>query len=174
MTPNNQKPKAKTFHVRNQLEVIEFDGNMISGATTERANDPRWTEINIYKTTGGSYVIHRIGRSVVYHVRGSECNYGIATNVTKLPEDAEPCATCQPGFPDELDAEDIVDFEIDIHSAEVCTAVELPHRLTHRKINRDTGKEERFMSSVSRRALQGALDADPDLTNAVMNVRKVS
>lgn len=174
MMPDDQKPRVKTFHVRNQLEVIEFEGNMISGATTERSDDPRWTEINIYKTVGGSYVIQRIGRSVVYHVRGSECNYGIATRVDKLPSDAEPCKICNPGFPEDLDVEDIVDFEIDIHSAEVCTAAELPHRLTHKKTNRETGKEERFMSSVSRRALQGALDADEDLTNAVMNVRKVS
>jgi hypothetical protein len=174
MTPDDKKPGAKTFHVRNQLEVIEFEGKQISGATTERPEDPRWTEINIYKTAGGSYVIQRIGRSVVYHVHGSECNYGIATRVDKLPEDAEPCNVCNPGLPEDLDPEDIVDFEIDIHSAEVCNAAELPHRLTHKKINRDTGKEERFMSSVSRRALQGALDADADLTHAVMNVRKVS
>lgn len=174
MMPGDKKPRAKTFHVRNQLEVIEFEGKMISGATTERPDDPRWTEINIYKTVGGSYVIERIGRSVVYHVHGSECNYGIATRVENLPDDAEPCKFCNPGAQEDLFAEDLVDFEIDIHSAEVCSAAELPQRLTHKKVNRDTGKEERFMSSVSRRALQGALDADQELTNAVMNVRKVS
>lgn len=168
-------PEQRTkFQVKNQLEVIEFEGDLIAEATTERPNDPRWTEINIYRTTGGSYVIHRVGRSVVYHLHGSECNYGIATAGAKLPRDAEPCPTCKPASPEELFQEDLFDLEIDIHSAEVCTAVELPQRLTHKKVNRSTGQEERFMSSVSRRALQGALDADPGLASAVMNVRRVS
>jgi hypothetical protein len=163
------------YRVPNHLEVFEFDGQLISSASTERTDDPRWTELNIYRTDSGRYVIHRVGKSVVYHARGGPCNFGVATPGEDLPDDAEPCRRCRPPATDDPDfnPRDHYELEQDFHSAVVCTGPEVPQRLTRRGENRATGAPEDFMSSVSRRALQGAIDHDPDLRAAVTSVRRV-
>ena len=174
--------QAKKYRIKkSQLDVIEFEGRLISEATTEHPSNPRWTEIKIYKTLGGRYIVQRIGKSVVYHLSGSTCNFGIPTLGSDLPEDSEPCSDCHPpvvhpwdGTPaSKTDLAQTYNLETSRYSADDCDGASLPHLLTHRKLNRATGKEESFMSSVSLRALQSALTADPDLAPAVLSVQRI-
>lgn len=167
-----------THRVRNHLEVIEFEGELIAEASTERQDDPRWTEIKIYRTDAGRYVVHRTGRSVVYHVAGGPCNFGVATRGSDLPPDAEPCRpqnkrqgrSCLPPGPDDpgFDPSAEYEMELDLHSADVCNPEEVP-----RKLSQFRGGTE-MMSSVSRRALQEAVDNDPALKSVLTeHVRRV-
>lgn len=48
--------------------VIVFDGVQIGHVTSKRPNAPRWTEMSMYLTEGGAYVLEKIGRSVVCHM----------------------------------------------------------------------------------------------------------
>jgi len=167
-----------SYRVMNHLEVIEFNGRLIATASTERQDDPRWTEIKIYRTDSGRYVVHRTGRSVVYHHLDGPCNFGIATRGRDLPPDAEPCRptnkrqgrSCLPPAmdADAFDPDATYEMEMDLHSADVCEAEDVP-----RKLSQFRGGNE-VMSSVSRRALQTAVDADPDLRAALTaQVRRV-
>lgn len=56
------------FIVQDRLREIEFSGRELGRATTEKDDSLRWTEIVIYKTSGGKYIIERLGRSLIYHV----------------------------------------------------------------------------------------------------------
>lgn len=164
--------------VMNHLEVIEFDGERVATASTERQDDPRWTEIEIFRTDGGRYVVHRVGRSVVYHVADGPCNFGIGTRGADLPPDAEPCRpsnkrqgrSCRPPAQDDpaFDPDATYEMELDLHSADVCAPEEVPRKLSQWRGGNET------MSSVSRRALQEAVDRDPELRAALTaSVRRV-
>jgi hypothetical protein len=166
------------YRIKNHLEDIEFNGLLIAEASTERVDDPRWTEIQIYRTDGGQYVVHRVGRSVVYHVADGPCNFGVTTLGARLPEDAEPCRprnkrfgrSCEPPARDDphFDPDAAYEMELDLHSADVCSATEVPRRLSQSR----GGTES--MSSVSHRALRVAIETDPDLRAALTaQIRRV-
>jgi hypothetical protein len=50
--------------------VVEFDGQLLAEVSSRRANAPRWTELRLYKTDGGMYVLEKVGASVVVHAPG--------------------------------------------------------------------------------------------------------
>jgi hypothetical protein len=60
-----------THKVRDgNTRVIEFDGDMLAEVSSRRAQNPRWTELRLYRTDAGVYVLEKIGASVVLHVPG--------------------------------------------------------------------------------------------------------
>lgn len=60
-----------TYQVRDgQTRTIEFDGEMLAEVSSRRAHNPRWTELRLYRTDAGVYVLEKIGASVVLHVPG--------------------------------------------------------------------------------------------------------
>lgn len=103
-----------------------FHGALITDVTTEASTLPRWTEIELYRFTDGTarYLVHIIGRSVIYHRSGSVCNSGVPTPMFDLTEDAEPCPRCRPPKYVDSDQDDIVvDVESDRHTVAVCATV---------------------------------------------------
>lgn len=46
---------------------IEFDGTMLAEVSSRRSGAPRWTELRLYKTDSGIFVLEKVGRSVVLH-----------------------------------------------------------------------------------------------------------
>ena len=58
--------------LRNGDQRVHFDGELLSSASSEHgyqgARKPRWTEISIYRTDEGKYVVSKIGKSRVVHV----------------------------------------------------------------------------------------------------------
>ena len=54
--------------VRDGLRVITFDGDRLGHVTSWRSSAPRWTEMSLYRTEGGSFVLEKVGRSVMCHV----------------------------------------------------------------------------------------------------------
>lgn len=114
------QPTQSLIRVLDVDHVLEFQGELVADVTTEVPHQSRWTEMELYRLTDGTgrYVVHIVGRSVLYHVHDGECNSGSATDAAELPDDAEPCSTCKPNR-DLVDGE-ILDFEVDRHSAYVC------------------------------------------------------
>jgi hypothetical protein len=47
--------------------VIKFNGQKIAEVSSRRAGNPRWTELHLYRTDGGKYVLEKVGASVVLH-----------------------------------------------------------------------------------------------------------
>ncbi|MGB5244470.1 MAG: hypothetical protein WBN50_12685 [Lutimonas sp.] len=57
-----------SFSVRDgRIKQIQFDGDMLAEMTSRRRGAPRWTEMRLYKTDGGTYVLEKIGVSTVVH-----------------------------------------------------------------------------------------------------------
>jgi hypothetical protein len=83
------------FTARNGAERYVFDGVRLASVSTDDGSLLRWTEITIYRTEAGKYVVEKIGRSVVYHSMDG-CDFGIKTDREELIEEAQPCPICKP------------------------------------------------------------------------------
>jgi hypothetical protein len=51
------------FCLKDEDRNIEFRGRLLASASSEEPGKTRWTEVEIYKTVGGNYVVSTIGRS---------------------------------------------------------------------------------------------------------------
>lgn len=61
---------ATTHQVRDGSRLLTFEGELIASISSEKDDSARWTEMSLYRTAGGSYVLEKVGRSVVTHVPG--------------------------------------------------------------------------------------------------------
>jgi hypothetical protein len=60
--------------VRDGIKLLRFDGVLL-GHVSSQSDQPRWTEMSVYKTWpasqhDGIYVLEKVGRSVLTHVPG--------------------------------------------------------------------------------------------------------
>lgn len=53
--------------VRDGGRVLRFRASVLGAATSQRGSAPRWSELVVYRLEDGSYLISKIGRSVVAH-----------------------------------------------------------------------------------------------------------
>ena len=60
---------AQTHQVRDGSRLLTFEGECLASISSRNAS-PRWTELTVYRTAGGFYVLEKIGRSVVTHMPG--------------------------------------------------------------------------------------------------------
>jgi len=65
------------YQVQDGSRVLTFDGVLLGSASSKRSGSPRWSELRLYKTTGGSYVLEKIGRSTVLHEPGCSSIIGV-------------------------------------------------------------------------------------------------
>lgn len=148
--------------------TYSFNGRLLGHATTERENSYRWTEIDIYRTDGGNYIISRLGKSLVYHAGDSECtSMGIPIKGERIREEAEPCERCDPKIPedDDFDPEELFIAEKTMSSAEV---VEDATKVADSLSTWDKGRQMRRLSSVASEALHKAAATDPELLNNIL------
>lgn len=54
--------------VRNGPRLLTFEGHLLGHVSSKRPGVYRWTDLTLYLTEGGSYVLERVGRSVVTHM----------------------------------------------------------------------------------------------------------
>lgn len=156
---------ADTIKVRDQDRVLEFVGERIGFASSESPTSLRWTEIEIYRTEAGNYVVHRIGVSLVFHVltggSGRNCKSGRVTDGADImrDRDAEPCPDCRPVL---MEVERYRQ-ETDRHSAE---AVAEPQELMKAlSLTRENGAP--YLSAVASAALREAAEHDQRLASLV-------
>lgn len=89
------------IQVKDGSRTLQFNGKLLGKSSSWRAGSTRWIEFELYKTENGSYVLSRVGVSVVYH--GAACGlvkrYGLnETKVEDLRHDVVPCEECRPSF----------------------------------------------------------------------------
>lgn len=87
------------FEVKDSSRTLQFNGKLLSKSSSWRKGSVRWIEFALYKTENGSYVLSRIGVSLIYH--GATCEkverYNLIDEFTdKLEKDAIPCEECYP------------------------------------------------------------------------------
>lgn len=87
------------FEVKDSSRTLQFNGRLLSKSSSWRRGSTRWIEFELYKTDNGSYILSRIGVSLVYH--GAACplikKYGLnEVNADELDDAAIPCEECYP------------------------------------------------------------------------------
>lgn len=85
--------------VKDGSRTLQFNGRLLGESSSWRRGSTRWIEFQLYKTENGSYVLSRVGVSLVYH--GAACalvkRYGLVEmSSDTLSEDALPCEECNP------------------------------------------------------------------------------
>jgi hypothetical protein len=155
---------------RNGDEMFVFDGEELGHASTDDDGDlPRWTEITIWRTKAGKYVIEKVACSVVYHTLDG-CDRGIIRDAdSSLDPDSQPCLVCRP----DILVADQVKIETNRYVTFVTenapAAVEAL-RLTDIDPDSD-GFGTVFMPNVARRALAEAAERDQSIKDAFLTQR---
>ncbi len=86
------------YEVKDGTRTLQFNGKKLAASSSWRRGSTRWIEFELYKTENGSYVLSRVGISLVYH--GAACplvaRYGLTeTRSSELNEAAISCEICQ-------------------------------------------------------------------------------
>lgn len=87
--------------IKDGSRTLQFEGQLLGESSSWRRGSVRWIEFKLYKTESGSYVLSRVGVSLVFH--GAACplvkRYSLVEVATeKLSEDAIPCEECIPNL----------------------------------------------------------------------------
>lgn len=175
----SRSPETKNYRIIATPEIYEFTGRLIAFATSEDPTDEdclRWTEIYIYRTQGGNYVSHVIGRSLIYHDAGTNgCRRGKLTRVHSLlqqernndVDESVPCPECTPLTLEELPASANIRVETDRHTVRKAEDVNTLVSNLQQRRQRDGSM---YLSTVSQTALAMAAENDPSLGDTRMTV----
>jgi hypothetical protein len=87
------------YEVRDGSRILQFNGQLLAHSTSKNEESLRWIEFLLYKTESGSYIISRVGVSIIYH--GAACYLVSKYNLSEaappeLKVNAYPCHECQP------------------------------------------------------------------------------
>ena len=87
------------FEVKDGTRTLQFKGQLLAESTSWRRGSTRWIEFELYKTENGSYILSRVGISLIYH--GAACalvkRYALTeAEFRSINEDSLPCEECNP------------------------------------------------------------------------------
>ena len=87
------------FEVKDGARSLQFNGKLLGKSTSWRRGSTRWIEFELYRTDSGSYILSRVGVSLVFH--GAACplvkRYGLQEmDFNSLNLSATPCEQCSP------------------------------------------------------------------------------
>lgn len=148
------------FEVKDGARTLQFNGKLLGRSSSERRDSTRWIEFELYRTESGSYILSRIGVSLVFH--GAACPLVRRYSLTEvsfddLQDEAIPCEDCDPAeevelvFPEKYrywalvsdDPEDILDA-----------------------LYKYDDNDMRYLTNVAQRLLERAAMADADIADA--------
>lgn len=89
------------YQVKDGSRTLQFNGRLLGKSSSWRRGSTRWIEFELYKTENGSYILSRVGVSLVFH--GAACalvkRYGLVeASSDVLVDDALPCEECNPSY----------------------------------------------------------------------------
>ncbi len=145
------------YEVRDGSRTLTFNGELLGASSSYRRGSTRWIEFELYKTESGSYVLSRVGVSVVFHSGACELvtKYGLHdSSVSELSTDAVPCDSCQPTYEAQL-----VFPEKYRYWAQVSDD---PQAVLDALYKYDEGGA-RYLTWVARRVLEEAADNDSEI-----------
>lgn len=142
------------YEVKDGSRTLQFEGTLLGESSSFRRDSTRWIEFKLYKTTSGSYILSRIGVSMVYH--GASCplvrKYSLTeVSFDKLSDDAIVCEQCDPD-----DSVDLVFPEKHRYWAQVS---EEPTAVLDALYKYDDGGA-RYLTNVAQRLLEDASNSD--------------
>jgi hypothetical protein len=146
------------FQVRDASRILQFEGVQLGHASSERRGAHRWVEFTLYRTQAGSYVLSRVGQTLLYH--DPHCMVVARNGLASIPTEAltdghVPCPECRPR-PAELD-------EVCPEAARNWAMVsETPEGVLEALYRfDDTGV--RYLTTVAQKLLEEASEVDPKI-----------
>ena len=146
------------FQVRDANRILQFEGTQLGHASSARRGALRWVEFTLYRTQAGSYVLGRVGQTLIFH--DPRCMVVARNRLASNPPDAltpghVPCPECRPVLDD---------------LAEVCpesarnwaTVSDTPEGVLE-ALYRFDESGVRYLTTVAQRLLDQASEADPML-----------
>jgi hypothetical protein len=140
------------IHVKDGDRTLQFNGALLGRSSSWRRGSLRWIEFELYRTESGSYVLSRVGVSVVYHT--AACHLVKRYNLQEVPvgnvenpRDLIPCDQCDPSL-----AADVVFPEKNRHWAQVSDDPEAVLEALYKYD--DSGA--RYLTHVAQRLLESA------------------
>jgi hypothetical protein len=87
------------FEVKDGARTLQFEGELLADSSSKRRDSIRWIEFRLYKTKSGSYILSRVGVSVIFH--GAACSlvkkYGLQeVAYDDLEKNSLACEECDP------------------------------------------------------------------------------
>lgn len=145
--------------IKDRNRTLQFNGSLLAKSTSESDKSTRWIEFELYKTESGSYILSRVGVSLVFH--GAACplvsRYSLQeAHSDKLEPYAVPCYDCDPDESIEL-----VFPEKYRYWAQV---FEKPEAVLEALYKYDTHRTK-YLTSVAQRLLEQASKLDSDIAN---------
>jgi hypothetical protein len=143
--------------VRDGQRELQFDGTLLSSSSSRRGDSPRWVEFELYRTSGGQYVLARVGRSNCYHRPDcavvSRNRIELSTRES-LGREATACRDCWPDPSVELVAPEQPRFWAQVS--------ESPNGVVQSLYKYDS-EGTRYLTYVAKRLLSDAARQDDDL-----------
>lgn len=87
------------LEVKDGARTLQFNGRLLGKSSSYRRGSTRWIEFELYRTESGSYILSRVGVSLIYH--GAACplvkRYGLQeVDYRELGSDSLACEECDP------------------------------------------------------------------------------
>lgn len=145
------------YEVKDGSRTLTFDGTLLGESSSYRRGSTRWIEFELYRTGSGTYVLSRVGVSVVFHSGACELvgKYGLQDSlVERLRADAVPCDECRPTFEAPLVFPEKYRYWAQVTDDPAAILDALYKR-------GDRG--ELYLTRVARSLLEEAADVDPDI-----------
>lgn len=147
------------FEVKDGARTLQFNGSLLGVSSSKRRGAVRWIEFELYITESGSYVLSRIGVSLVFH--GAACPLVTRYSLQERPAieligSAIPCEECDPD-----DSLDLVFPEKYRHWAQISDKPEAVLEALYKYD--DNGAK--YLTGVAQRLLQEAAKLDLGIAN---------
>jgi hypothetical protein len=149
------------YEVKDNKRTLKFDGVLLAFSTSFRPGVKRWIEFGLYRTTGGSYVLSRVGETHLYH--DPDCAVAERNGLTKIPRPAlrdgsVPCDVCHP----ERSNSEIVSPEMPRYWAQVSDTAEAVVDSLYKYDEAGA----RYLTGVAERLLEEASEVDAPIEGA--------
>lgn len=149
------------LEVKDGDRTLQFNGVLLAKSTSERRDAHRWIEFKLYRTESGSYILSRVGVSLMFH--GAACNlvskYKLNDSLSSnLSKNAVPCEECQPDR-----SLDLVFPEKYRYWAQVS---DMPEAVIDALYKYDEKTGAYYLTSVAQRLLQQATKVDSKIAEA--------
>jgi hypothetical protein len=143
------------YSVKDGDRTLQFEGALLAKSTSARRGSYRWIEFELYKTESGSYILSRIGVSLIFH--GAACPLVSKYKLTEganydLAPNAQPCGDCEPDF-----GLDLVFPEKYRYWAQVS---DKPEAVMDALYKYDDKNGTQYLTSVAQRLLKDAAQVD--------------
>jgi len=138
-----------------------FDGVLLGSSSSRRPGGQRWIEFALYRSTGGAYILSRVGQSVLFHRPDCDVVGRNDLRIGAVPPGGVPCELCLPAIDD-----GVVCPEAPRYWAAM---FETPAAVLH-ALERN-GESGRYVTNVAAKLVEAASSNDQAIADAWMSVK---